>query len=83
VRDLVHRMILVRKGAVKLQGPQPLELDGFWEGTVLDVIPVLKDGKTVDHTLCVQLACGTARADRIIELAASSKYWRLRFPKKT
>lgn len=85
---LKHRFVLVRKGALTLRGAQPLDYNGYWDGTVLTVTPVVSDTpnpserRIVDYTLKVRLSYGTARTDTDVELSYLSDGWKPRFPEK-
>jgi len=67
----LNRMVLVRRRAVTLRGPEPLERDGFWMGVVT---------KVTDKEVRIKLWCGTARQDLTVTMPIESKEWRIRFP---
>ena len=69
--DSKNRLVLVRRHAVPLTGPEPLVRDGFWSGRVVHVD---------EAVVKIKLDCGTARQDIVITLPVDSKDWRIRFP---
>lgn len=81
---LRHRMVLVRKGAVTISGPQPLETrSGDWGGLVVAVMAISGQRRAiVDYTLKIKLSCSTACPDYVIEVSFLDPCWKLRFPEK-
>jgi hypothetical protein len=86
--NALHRMILVRKFAIK--GAQPLQHEGHWFGLVSAVTPKhekVQIGKhqkvsIVDYTMRVRLACGTSMHDHEIDVSYMSDGWQFRYPRK-